>query len=617
MEKSIGDVRNGKIDIDKEFRAIISRFGYNGIHDIKTDIYIKVEQLLLDVCNTYQNIAIRCGGYHTAHLLEEFGDILNVKFIIDRNRHEVQPYVASYKIPIIEKITKEQIDAIIISTFDYRREIKEELNGLNVKVIDIYDYLEQAGYHLSEEFYNAGRDKKLYKRLIEGNQRYKSAISQADKEETLNDLIGMYLDDRDIYAAMKCINEYVDCRYNGYIEKKEMLRQIGDLLQKIKCACQERTHKDILWFWQDGMFYRSIEDMPHLKERSEQGIFFKKAYSITSSTRHVYSRVLDLRSEFEMYCEAGIRPRKHLTIEMLNSHGYSCRKIVGVKRHPISLDTLDIYNMRRLIIVDSTLTEVYWEALREILLSETPMFLLLHTGLETHMPAMAPNLDYYCDYDVVDLAERFEDTGRKKFWDRMTKTVQYVDVEMNFFFELLGNNSVKIVMSDHGDALTQNSYCFTDDWSHIMLMAVGGNLPTKKYERLFDIMNFKELLKYILEEGKSGEDNLLSDEILFNMVDIYGEQYIKDLISIGFAYSGIAFCGVMTEEDRFVKFATGEEVYNIFPDEFTNYIKQDSYQERIAYLRERAGTHFIDNKKNKKFSKSHLLYEAIGKERIY
>lgn len=603
-----------KIDIDDEFRDIISKFGYIGIHDIKTDIYLKIEKLMYDIGKKYKNIAIRCGGNHTARLLEEFGHILGVKLIIDRNKDKVNRRVVSYNIPIVEKITEELMDVIIISTYDYREEIKKELEDFDVKIIDIYDYLEQAGFHLTEEFYNVGNDKEIYKRLIEGNQRYKNAINRLEKQRALDDLIGMYLDDRDIYSAINCINEYIICRYSGYLEKEELLYQINNLMRKIGHACQERKQQDIFWLWQDGMFFEVVENMPYLKQWGEQGIFFKNAYSVNTSTRHVYSRIFDLRDEYEMYHDADKKPQQHIMIEMLRQYGYSCQKIRGVKRSPICLDNLDIYNMPRLMITDAALTEIYWEALREMLLSDVPVFLLLHTGLETHLPAMAPNLEHYYDYGVESLAERFEEEGRKRFLDRVNQTAQYLDAEMQFLFGLLGDTSVKIVMSDHGDALTKNSYCFTNDCSHIVLIAGGGNLFARKCEKLVDIGNFYMLLKDILE--KSEVDNLFSDEIKFVTVDVYGEEFIRELISIDFAYFGIAFCGVMTAHDRFVKFATGEEVYNIFPDDFTNHIHENMYQERISYLREQAGERFINITENKKFKNSYLLYEAVGRQRM-
>lgn len=602
------------MDIELELKKILREAGYvAGESEIRGDIYVCLENLFRELTYSCKNVAIRCGGRHTVHLLEDFGDILDFKYIIDQDVCNVDRHIRAYNIPIVSELFDE-VDAVIISTFSYRDEIRAEFTNRAVRVVDIYEYLKGNGFKLSGEYYAINTEP--YRVLIEGNQRYISATDKSQKEKALDDLIWKYLDVRDLYSAEKCIEEYVYRHYDGY-EKKEILHnKLRVLLQQIKELCRNRKKRDIFWFWQDGAPYNILQEMPFLKEYVKGGVFFEEAYSITSSTRGVYARILDQRDECEVYSAEYNVPKVHETIRKLNQNGYDCRKITGVRQRYIKMDSFDCYNASQMVMGNRALSELYWEALREMILCDQPVCLLIHSGMETHLPVMAPNLENYYFYDTMDIASRFEESGRKEYWERLTKTVKYVDCEMKFLFGILGDQVIKIVMSDHGDVLTKDSYYFTKDASHIILAAVGSGLSPKNYTQLFNIKNFVQLLEYIAEPTDEKEKALFSEEILFQVVDAYDEGFIRDLIFIDYAKYGLAFCGIMTGKDRFVKLGTGEEIYNVFPDDFTNCISEPAYQKRISYLRERAGEHFIDIENNEKFRYSYLLYKALGKKRI-
>lgn len=106
-----------------------------------------------------QVIAIRSGGMHTIELLSALGkDAARVRYIIDKNK-EIE---SVFKGPglYLDVITPDEmqqnhIDVVIVSSFRYREEIKEELlrSENKYQIIDIYDMLEERGIFLDRGFY--------------------------------------------------------------------------------------------------------------------------------------------------------------------------------------------------------------------------------------------------------------------------------------------------------------------------------------------------------------------------------------------------------------------------------------------------------------------------------
>ena len=79
---------------------------------------------------------------------------------------------------------------------------------------------------------------------------------------------------------------------------------------------------------------------------------------------------------------------------------------------------------------------------------------------------------------------------------------------------------------------------------------------------------------------------------------------------MGFEEYCISFRGLQSEKDRYVLLKTGKEIYNVFPDDYTNYINKTEYQSRINECRNKVGTAFIDSNEEK-FKYTHILYNFL------
>lgn len=101
-----------------------------------------------------KNIAFRCGGEHTWELIKAIPENVKVKYIIDQ-REDVKTRIHGYQYIFPNEIQTEKIDVVILSSFQYLQEIREEAEQYpeKIEVIDIYKYLEINGISLNKAFY--------------------------------------------------------------------------------------------------------------------------------------------------------------------------------------------------------------------------------------------------------------------------------------------------------------------------------------------------------------------------------------------------------------------------------------------------------------------------------
>lgn len=602
-------------DIEYVLKCILEKYGCsNGLVQQRIRLYALIKTIIEETTEGKKKIAIKCGGVHTCWLINDFFKKINIDCIIDNNIAKIHSSIKK-KYRVISSYTSD-IDLVIISTYEFRIEVRKELESQGCRnYIDIYEELENRGICLSKEYYHFYDNP--YKYLIELRNEYYNATG--DKSCSLIKLIQASLDVRDFVTAFEYIDEYINERYQNF-EKMNLLRhELKTFLQSVREECIRRDTEDIIWFWQDGLQTYIVDKMPFYQKMVQEGMNFENSFTPSAVTRSVYARVLDGIEEYDVYKKPDEWPVTHKTIQWLIEKGYRCFKVTRLDEEEQDLLDFDYHNDLRMIISNAAATEVYWGAIRILLKDDTKKCLLVHTGLETHVPIMAPNLREYKNLGVDGLLERFDDKKRNAYLKRLSTTVQYVDKQWQFYYELLNKKCIKIYMSDHGDLLFKESHEFTKDLCQNILTIVGNKIPIKQYKDLFSITDFFKVLKYVLEPNKNEEESMFVPMIRMTGVDAYNKAYIEELIDIDFAKFGLAFDGYMTLSDRYIVLGTGEEIYNVFPDDYINRINDLKYQDRIQWFRDKlkqTGLHFIDINTNKKFKDSHLIYEALGKERM-
>ena len=605
-------------DIDVSIQKILEKYRLqDSCAEKRRQMYRIVKKTLTKINFENASVAIRCAGNHTCFLLTEFKDILKVDYLIDQNPTDVISDILDMGIPIYTNVL-DIADTIIISSFDYRNEIKQELLSVGCEhVIDLYDVLEQNGYNLQCEFYNYFREP--YRLLIELKHQYIKEKDRNVKDSLLLKLVKECLGIRDFVSAFDWIQEYCDEKFSRAEEIETLKTELISFLSDLKIRMNHKENRDIIWFWQDGLPQYIVNQMPFLGSMKKRGVYFNQSYSHNPVTRSVYGNILDKTMEVDRY-KGKYKTKNHLLTTYLQEKGYQIFKIQEVEKNNINLNNYDYNIARTLLIGNIASTELYWSALRTLLLTNEKMVLLLHTGVETHIPVMAPTLDQYYNHGAEYLAERFDDIGRNKYLQVLKKTSRYVDQELRFFTEILGESVIKIYMSDHGDILSKESYTFTRDSIQTVLAVESSKLKPKQFDKLFPLSNFLELFKYILDPTEENEKNMFVEDMRITGVDFYNLKLIQQLIKMDFAKFGIAYDGYLTTDDRYVMLATGEEIYSTIDQDLVNGIDFPQNQPRVHKWRERIaadGYNFLHNKDFPKFVNSKYLYDNMNKKRMW
>ena len=97
-------------------------------------------------CKSHKNPAIWCLGKHTRMLMADFmNEMKNVKIIIDSSKNNLEN--TGFQIITPGQIETYDIDGIIISSYVYKDEIKEELQKKHkaVEYLDLYEQLASQG----------------------------------------------------------------------------------------------------------------------------------------------------------------------------------------------------------------------------------------------------------------------------------------------------------------------------------------------------------------------------------------------------------------------------------------------------------------------------------------
>ena len=139
-----------------------------------------------------------------------------------------------------------------------------------------------------------------------------------------------------------------------------------------------------------------------------------------------------------------------------------------------------------------------------------------------------------------------------------------------------------------------------------------------------DLASLVKLINYLV--SNENEIDFYPQEIIHENIDYMSKAYMLDYIiepiltkKIDISKRFLQCRAIRTQTDLYAHYACGVECYYRLPDEDTNLITEEEFQERIAQLREKCGDSFINIKEDPYFKHSHLLYdllELLPEERV-
>ncbi len=288
------------------------------------NISLVIKQFLRDFLEHAKNPGIYCNGGHTKMLMADFMyELKKVRYIIDNYAESEEENGFILLKDQGNTIEENGIDAVILSSYKFRKELKQSLKEKHptLLVLDIYDELEKQGIKVQADYYYSNHPYQHYKEINRLQREIRNAVDKQTQQVLYLELITKYLHIKDFRTAAVKLREWKgEWEKNGYSEQEDertaedMLSRIESLYELQKKAAASLSGNHVLMFCLDGLRHSDLseKDMPKMERLiKETGYRYTNAYSYSTSTFEglvpVYSENSDFRTRYyeKNYVESG------------------------------------------------------------------------------------------------------------------------------------------------------------------------------------------------------------------------------------------------------------------------------------------------------------------------
>lgn len=490
------------------YNGIIKKYGMNLNENIALAPYII--NYITSFMNSHKRVAIYCNGRHTQMLMTDYVfQLKGIVAIIDNYQDEDQSN--GFKIISDKEIDKENIDGIIISSFVYRNEIKNNIfiEHPNVEVLDIYEEFKKDGIELSGNYYSVGYPYYNYQKINDYNLRYKVADSKEDKKNVLYELVCSYMEIKDFRMASQTARNLYDM--TGDEEYKEISSDINNLYNAELESFSSINNDCLILMCIDGLRAEdvSLQKMPRLfNVLNSKSLYFENAYSYSTSTYEslipVYSEKTDYNGKY--YASNIIDEDDCRFIRRGLEQGRNIYFYTDAAKY---IDSEDICYCGK----NLTITERMWEFILDAEKEENGLFYIHHL-YESHYSFPSP----YCTEKIVadgtamlfDYLPKRGGKLRTDYIKQQTETLHYIDDTLTPFIERIKCRMV--LYADHGNLLLEknqhvdsiNPQYLTchEDWLRIPFAIISEDNKIGRDDRLFSLLNINDVIITLLENKK-------------------------------------------------------------------------------------------------------------------
>lgn len=471
------------------------------------------------------------------------------------------------------------------------------------RIMNIYDYLCLNDLRLNGPFYLISNSLNEYMEIFIYRKKYLNENNLELKEFYLEKLILNYLNIRDFKYAIKYINKYIEHKYSKHKIYKKFLDELNVLFDNIKSKIALRNCRDIIINWIDNLRYDELPQMKYLNKISKDSMFFENAFTFTPWTTSTMQVMMTNKKTLDnnLFETGKINENNSCVLQFLKSKGYTFKYIGGA----FYKDRLFDRKFSDFSKIDCC-SFYQWRIIKNLILIDTPCFFLVHSFYETHPPFISGGeLDTLKNY-----VPPIDEKELNKFREQKKESSIYLDNQIEWYDKFWTNRCIKIYMSDHGfDKI------YKDGKLHVVLFLMGDKINNLICKKMFSYLNFYKLFTYIIEPNEENFGTLFGDYIEFQNMHLYDEHLINSVIEKGAQFyrlsEAVASRGVRTQHDKYVLYATGDELYFILPDEDKNRINEPQYKERINKLKKITGNYFINIYKYDKFKHSRKIYDML------
>jgi len=476
----------------------------------------------------------------------------------------------------------------IVLNLNSVRIIKDEWDNhlSQFPVIYLYEYYEQYGLEIDYLYYDILDAQKVsfsdtnqatdyfrtdyYSAIYNEKCLYKNAPDDASRKQHLERIIFDYIYIKDFVCARHYIDLYISHTFDESHSYQQFLFELEDLISTATLLIKNKPEKHIIWWWLDALDYGSEQEMPYLKKVSSNSAYFENAFTNTPFTSSVMNLTLckKMTVDDDGYKLKMINYENGDLIKLIHENGYEFQYY---GHHTYNVDKSLYYKTYPKWIPSSC---KMWDVITNMIREEQSKVYLIHCIPETHSPYLSGLIE--TNYNNV------ESVSDKQILEQKALGKKYLDMQIEFYSNIVGDKHTALFMSDHGSLYPADSFT----WKyHIVLFLHGKHVEPKRYSGVFEYYNFDKLFHSAVFNGQV-PDSLFSEYAAIQDTDYRADDVLRTLLNpiqmsprFLFGYKGI-----ITEKELYIKYNDGDELYYIYPSRI-NRIGYDGYQLRISHLK--------------------------------
>lgn len=477
------------------------------------------------------------------------------------------------------------------------------------KIIDMYELLDKNGLNnLKEEL----RHSEIHYQDI--NDDYQMYIKD-DCVENIKRLIGDYFSIRD-FGNVKKYLDVLNCKCNekDRIKYNKMWIDLEEGFLKAEDDIKNGDH--ILINWIDALRYDELRNLPFVNGIMKKGIFFENMYGEINDTRNVALGMCTGKSFIEA---------RHFDQNPFDYDNSDFNELVKKNGYHLDIEGLmfkywienrEIEGIGYLYGGSGYIPGTVWNYRSICDMQENEKSIVfVHSSIsEIHYPRWSPMYSVETD----DIIENDDYEQKSNLLNQIIGSEKYVDEYMQYYERFFSKVKKRIIMSDHGQLRFEKGF-IVEGINHIVFSVLGDNISERVIRNTCSILDFNLILKLLIEN----RTEYINDEFgrgyaIIQNDDPYSKRLFKlyardcegDKLNQWLQYRGI-----ITNNDCYVLFVTGDEYFFLKEDIEKNRIKDENYKDRIEFLKEKNGRLFIDIYKEPKYVAARLLYEKYGLKR--
>ena len=540
-------------------------------------------------------------------------EIKKIKYIYDSHSKVSN----LFGIPVFNSLNfdEDKNSLIWISSYRYRKEMKEYLikNNCKIHYIDPYEILSKhiPGTEKKDIFFQTGAMRSLW--FSERLKNRDSAISEDERKKITRELIAGYFCIYDWVYFFKEVDDYIDIYHEDSLFYLNLKCEVSNILNNLEKQISDKKD-NIIIFMIDCLSKQVADKMVNLKKWKKNALEFLEYRCEYPGTREVLASLMTGWRPFEDKTYAG---RK---IEFSDSDILKYIYENNIKIKYLSDDYIEMIDYEKInqyrtkTEENALLSEVFFNGLCELAMSEERQIIIMHCDTTIHYPHMIPTIKYY-DYKKLN--------NPKKAYKEMFKKVSiYTDEILGFYLNILGKNSdnTQIVMGDHGIDVDMefDSMIIPKErnsgirWNgkvfNTALIIKKGGVSISKNTDLISSNQFCKIFYNILLNNALLNNIKMYKSLPIEWVPGWNPDYIQKGFNGNNYYFGIGACGCMNKKYMFIETEDGEEFYYIYLEDK---LKRIYDEKKIQIAKKSLGIDEINSNKfpinlmNQEFFESH------------